>query len=136
MSDMGFRDAYNVRIAELIKLHGLPDWSLKEHIPSADDVAALLDSKDLVEISSFPHELTPSIVLMRRGTITRWGSTSSSVSDSLSIVTERSGMIGVGDGVHAVHVRITDPIVVVRNGKTWVAVFHKDGRMIASASRF
>lgn len=136
MSDMGFRDAYNARIAKLIKLHGVPDWSIKEHIPSAEDVVALLDAKDLVEITSFPYELTPSIVLMRRGTITRWGSTSSSGSDSLSIVTERGGMIGVGDGVHPVHVRITDPIVVIRNGKTWVAVFHRDGRMIASASRF
>ena len=136
MSDMGFRDAYNARIAELIKIHGLPDWSLKEHTPSAEDVAALLDSKDLIEITSFPHELTPSIVLMRRGTITRWGSTFSSGSDSLSIATERSGIIGVGNGVHPVHVRITDPIVVIRNGKTWVAVFHKNSRMIASASRF
>jgi hypothetical protein len=133
--DFGFKDAYNARIAELISLHGVPSWSLKKYIPTADDVVALLDSKDLKEITEFPHQLTASIVLMRRGTVT-WGNTTyGSGDDSLSIVSERAGVMSVGDGVHRVYARVDDPIVVIRNGKTWVGIFHKDGRMIASASR-
>lgn len=135
MSDLGFADRYNARINELISLHGIPNYSIKSIIPKPDDLIQLLDSTKMKPVDTFPVDLTDNIHLMRRGTLSRWGGTSTSGSDSLSIVTPHT-LMGVGDGVLPVHSRITDRIIYVRNGPDWVGAFLPDGRMIMSASRY
>jgi hypothetical protein len=85
-------------------------------------------------VETFPIDLTENIHLMRRGTLTRWGGTSTSGSDSLSIVTPYS-MMGSGDGVMPVHTKITKDIIYIRNGPNWIGAFLPDGRMIMSGSR-
>lgn len=134
MSDLGFADRYNARINQLIELHGIPEYSIKNIIPKPVDLAQILDATDLNVVGSFPIDLTENIHLMRRGSFSRWGGTSTSGSDSLSIVTPYMHM-GVGDGILAVHYKITDEIIYIRNGPDWVGAFLHDGRMIVSASR-
>jgi hypothetical protein len=134
MSDLGFRDRYNARISELIEFHGTPNYSIKSIMPHPDDLIRLLDSTEMSLVESFPIDLTENIVLMRRGSLTRWGGTSTSGSDSLSIVTPHSTM-GVGSGVMPVHTKITKDIFYIRNGPNWVGAFLSDGRMIMSVSR-
>lgn len=135
MADLGFADKYNARIDELIRLHGIPKYSIKSIVPNPDDLVRLLDSTEMDPVEAFPIDLTVNIHLMRRGTLTRWGGTSASGSDSLSIVTPH-GLLGVGDGVLPVHSRITDKIIYIRNGPDWVGAFLPDGRMVMSASRY
>lgn len=127
-------DAYNARIAELIRENGLPPWSLKTLVPSAEEVAASLDSTDFQKVDSFPCDVTPGITLMRRGTVYRGGGSTTSSTDSLSIVTDK-GTCRSGLGVLPVHLRIQGDLVYIRNGPNWVGVFHQDGRSIAEASR-
>jgi len=134
MADLGFADRYNARIRELLLLHGIPKYSIKTIMPKPDDLVQLLDSTEMDPVDTFPVDLTENIHLMRRGTLSRWGGTSSSDSDSLSIVTPHT-LRGVGDGVLPVHYKITDKIIYIRNGPDWVGAFLPDGRMIMSASR-
>ncbi len=135
MADLGFADRYNARINELISLHGIPKYSIKSIIPKPDDLIQLLASTEMESVDTFPVDLTENIHLMRRGTLSRWGGTSTSPSDSLSIVTPHT-LMGVGDGVLPVHYKITDQIIYIRNGPDWVGAFLPDGRMIMSASRY
>ena len=133
-SDLGFADKYNARINELISQHGIPTYSIKSIIPKPEDLIPLLDSDELDPVDAFPADLTDNIHLMRRGTLSRWGGTSSSSSDSLSIVTPHI-LMAVDNGVLPVHSKVTDKIVYIRNGPNWVGAFLRDGRMIMSASR-
>ena len=134
MSDLGFADRYNARISQLIELHGIPQYSIKHIIPNPNDFAKLLDATDLDIVDSFPLDLSKNIHLMRRGSLSRWGGTSTSGSDSLSVVTPHMHM-GAGDGVLPVHYKKTDDIIYIRNGPDWVGAFLHDGRMVMSASR-
>lgn len=132
--DLGFRDRYNARISELIELQGIPKYSIKSIMPHPDDLIKLLDSTEMSLVETFPVDLTENIHLMRRGTLTRWGGTSTNGDDSLSIVTPHS-MMGSGTGVMPVHTKITKDLIYIRNGPNWVGAFLPDGRMIMSASR-
>ncbi len=134
MADLGFSDAYNQRIQQLVELNGLPRYSIKSIIPVPADLIQLLDSTEMVAVNSLPTDLNENIHLMRRGTFSRWGRTITIMSDSLSVVT-RHGTFGVGEGVFPVYVKVTDEIVYVRNGSNWIGAFLPDGSMIASASR-
>jgi hypothetical protein len=134
MADLGFADRYNARIDELLHLHGIPAYSIKSIMPKPEDLVQLLDSSEMDPVDTFSVDLTENIHLMRRGSLTRWGGTSTSGSESLAIVTPH-GLMGVGDGVLPVHSKITDEIIYIRNGSDWVGAFLLDGRMIMSASR-
>jgi hypothetical protein len=132
-----YAEAYNHRITELSNARVHSGRNL-DNIPSPQQLFALLDSTDLQEVTTFPHDVTPEIVVFRKGTITRWGSTATSSSDALSIAT-RNRIHGVGNGAQRV---LVGPIpgyqdlVAIRNGTTWVGIFEKDGSQIASVSRF
>lgn len=138
MGHSEFRNSYNRRMREILNEDDSALRELKASIPRPKAVAELLSSPILSEVTEFPYELTPSIVLFRKGTISRWGSTMSSGDDSLSIATE-GRLLGIGPGAQPVFVAIDRPrkgFVVVRNGTTWVGVFRNDGRILASASSF
>jgi hypothetical protein len=132
--DLGSADRYNARISELIELHGIPSYSIKSIMPHPEDLIRLLDSTEMSLVESFPFDLTENIHLMRRGTLTRWGGTSTSESYSLSIATPHS-LMGDGGGVMPVHTKITKDVIYIRNGSNWIGAFLPDGRMIMSASR-
>jgi len=132
--DLGFREQYNARVTKLIGLHGLPEYSVKPMIPDTDQIIQLLDATDLNSVDSFPHDLTENIHLMRRGSLSRWGSTSYNGSDSLSIVTPKIHT-GSGGGNMPVYYKKSANIVFIRNGSNWVGAFLRDGRMIMSVSR-
>lgn len=134
ISNSGFAEQYNACIAELIRQNGLPKYSIKSLMPKPNELVQWLDSNEMEPVVSFPIDLTENIHLMRRGTLTRWGGTSTSGSDSLSIVTPHS-LMGVGDGVMPVHIKVTENVIYIRNGSSWVGAFLPDGRMIMSASR-
>ena len=134
MADLGFADTYNRRIEQLIAQNGLPEYSIKSIIPEPDELIGMLDSTAMNPIDSFPVDLNENIHLMRRGTLSRWGGTSTSTSDSLSIAT-KNGLYGIGDGVLPVHVKTTEHLIYIRNGSAWVGAFLPDGRMVVSASR-
>jgi hypothetical protein len=127
--DNGFQEAYNARIAELIELHGLPSWSLKQKIPSPEALAAMFDASDFTEVVSFPHRLTADITIARRG------GTPSASGGSLGIDTPHIGMTGVGGDATPVCVKRQDDLAIVRVGSKTVEVFHRDGRPIVSARR-
>jgi hypothetical protein len=134
-----FAESYNERIQELLHKDGGKVQALKESIPTPEQIVDLLDSSDLSEVTSFPHEITPSIIVFRRGTISRWGSTMSSQSDDLSIAAEEGRTVAIGGGIKPVFSGIDQPtkgLVTIRNGNSWVGIFQKkDGRQIAWASR-
>lgn len=130
-----FTDTYNQRVLEMFRLHGAPKYSLGSHIPSASEIAKTLDAADLTAVKRFPTEVAPDIYLMRRGKLTRWGSTSTSNSDGLCIVTRKGGSLTIGNDVLPVHVKQSGKVFYIRNGRKWIGVFYSDGRMIASAWR-
>jgi len=133
--DWGATDAYNARIAELIRLYGLPPDSLKEFVPSAEQLAAWFDSDDLAEIPAFPHQLTPDIVVTNRGFTGQAGKTFAYDQMMMTISTPGGSEIpSAGDGL-PVFGKVNDPILILRHGDKWVGVFHKDGREIVSAFR-
>lgn len=132
--DLGFADRYNTRIGELIKVQGIPSYSIKSIMPNPDELIGYMSSTEMNFVETFPIDLTENIHLMRRGSLAKWGIISTNNSDSLSIVTPHSVM-GVGSGVMPVHTKIARDIIYIRNGPNWVGAFLLDGRMIMSASR-
>ncbi len=130
-------EAYNERIAELLREHGIPDWSMKDHLVDASDLIGMLDSAEMDPIEQFPYEINENIILFRRGTISRWGGTMSSSDDGLSIGTKAS-LVGVGNDKKPVSigrlVKYPD-VVFIRNGDDWVGAFHESGRELSSATR-
>lgn len=133
--DFGFSAAYNERVTQLLAEHGHPRWVQDVKVPDANQLVDWLDAADLTEIDAFPHEVTPSVVVMRRGRLTRWGSTSVNHDDSLSIVTEPGLLMGLGPLPGPVFVKREGPLAIIRQGNQWVGVFHEDGQPIAQARR-
>lgn len=131
----GFPSAYNRRIAQLIAERGLPAWSMKRFIPTDTKLRSMLESTEMVEVTSFPYDVNSNIVLMRRGTLTRWDSTISNGNDDLTIATEKSGTVDSVSGVAPVHVKVDGEVIYVRNGSDWVGVFHESGIFLGSATR-
>jgi hypothetical protein len=131
--DHGYRDAYNQRIRELLEERGDPPWSLKSRIPAAEDLADLLKTDTLSQIRDFPHKLTPSM------TIARSGGASLSEDNGFYVQTKNSGHTGIGYQVKRVFVGMSDEdpdLYIIRSDKDWVGLFHRDGRWVASASRW
>jgi hypothetical protein len=133
-----YAKAYNRRIMQLLNEESTASRRSID-LPSPDELVALLDSSDLREVTEFPYEVTPNIVVFRRGTISRWGHTASNLSDALSITTKTGGVMGVGNGVQPVFVGSIcgyPELIVIRNGTNWAGVFRHDGQAVASVSRF
>jgi hypothetical protein len=135
-SDLGFSDAYNSRVKELIRVKGVPSWNAKTGIPESNELIDLLDTSDLPEIIEFPYRPAANFVLMRRGSVTFGNSTYSSRGDGLSIASEKGGLRTIGQSKQKVYSEKRGNTIVVRNGNEWVGVFDVDGRQIASAWRF
>lgn len=134
-----FRTSYNRRMKELLREGNSALREVKASIPQPKAVAELLASSNLAEVTDFPRELTPSIVLFRKGTIRRWDSTMLSGGDNLSIATERGGLLGIGEGAEPVFVAFDQPtqgLIVVRNGTSWVGIFRRDGTLLVSAASY
>lgn len=134
--DLGFADAYNARIRELIRIHGVPSWNVKGGIPQAEELVHLLDAGVLSEVTEFPCYVTPEFVLLRGGSVTFGSSTYSSGGPGLSIASEKGGLMGVGQSKQKVYAQVNGRTVIVRNGSDWIGVFHEDGGLIATAQRF
>jgi hypothetical protein len=154
-SNDDMRNAYNDRIAELVREHGIPSWTMKPHLISPEALAELLNSSDCTEITSLPFEVTPSIVVFKTGTISKWGSTmtfngtGSQITSSgsspgglyfdgsgLAIATQADGLRAVGSGSHPIFlIRHDDDTICIRYGANWIGLFHRDGRLLEYAAR-
>ena len=135
--DFGYGEAYNNRVYELLAERGVPAWSMKAHLVRDEDLIRMLDSDQFTMIKDFPHELTDSIVLFKRGTVVRWGSTSTNSGDGVSIATP-SALLGLGSEAEPVFVGRHPKYpraVFIRSRTSWVGAFHEDGRQLMQACR-
>jgi hypothetical protein len=131
----GFQATYNRRITQLIAERGLPAWSMKRFIPTEEQLRTMLDSTEMVEVASFPHEVNSSVVLMRQGTLDRWDRTTTNLYDDLKIVAEKSGEVDSVNGIAPVYVKVDGEVIYVRNGSEWVGAFHQSGVLLGSKTR-
>ncbi len=131
-----FCNAYNARIRELIRVNGLPTGSLRSDVPTPDELVALLDATDLQEVTQFPYQLTPQVILMRGGTATFGSATYSNGGQGLAIASEQNGMHCVGSKNLPVFVETRANVFVVRSGNEWVGMIDASGCQIAEAYRF
>lgn len=147
--------AYNERIVELVKDQGLPAWSAQSQLISPDELIALLDRPLGREVVDLPSDVTPSITVFRRGTISKWGSTmtantggagvtSSGSSpagiyisgNGMAIATQADGLRVVSSGTLPIFVIEQSPdTVCIRHGNDWIGLFHRDGRLLQTAHR-
>jgi hypothetical protein len=126
-----FGDAYNARIAELLAENGPPTWSLRRYIVPLDELVAAVKQEDLKPAEKFPFDVTPSITLFRKGTVSRWNCAASSGSDTLNILTPEA-MTGSGvepDTVYAGRLKQHPELVVVRERQNAV-VLSDTGRIL------
>jgi hypothetical protein len=156
-----FAAAYSHRIAELVRERGDPPKSLRGHFVTPETLVGRLDAPGMTEVTIFPHEVTPSIVIFKKGTITRWGSTiqfdrgsgqtgitsqggspggvsSAGGNDPLAIATQAFGLLTRGAGPSATYVMLdeSDPgFLYVRYGNNWIGRFSSDGRLLEEATR-
>jgi hypothetical protein len=156
--------AYQARVAALLAERGIPEWSMKKYLPADDDLIAMLISAQMERVYSFPHDANDNIVLIRGGTVTRWNTTFSNMSDYLAIATPQ-GLIDIGTSwgqwspsTEHSHVRLScggdnntgvtpnapvfvgrmskyPEVVFVRSGTDWVGAFYENGELLSSASR-
>jgi hypothetical protein len=130
--------AYDERVGELLRRDGTPEWSMKPYLVPDETLVSLLDSEEFEEVKSFPHEVNDSITLFRRGTITRWGESAGSNSDTLSITTKGGGVTGIGDKVEPAYI-LRKPeyprVIFIRSGTSWIGAYHESGKRLSSASR-
>lgn len=134
-----YAEAYKKRVGELLNQHGIPDWSMKDHVVADDDLIGMLDSDEMDKIEEFPHDVNDNITLMRRGSVTRWGGTTSSTGDGLTVLAKHGGSIGVGSEVEPAFVgRLAKfpEVIFVRSGRSWLGAFHDSGRFLCSAYRY
>ena len=148
-------NAYNERIAELVREDGIPVWSMKAHLISPEALVELLDSSEGTEVTSLPFEVTPSIIVFKTGTVSRWGytmffsGTGGSVSSSgstrtfsngtangLAVATRTGELLTVGRGSNPIFViHQSEDTFCIRYGANWIGLFHRDGHLIESAAR-
>jgi hypothetical protein len=134
-----FSKAYNRRVAAFLAAQGVPAWSMQAHLVPDDDLLKMLDSSEMTEVKDFPHEVNDNIVLFRRGTLSRWGGSMSSQSDSLSIGLKLGGLIGVGNEAEPAYIGRSTKfpnVIFIRNGRSWVGAFHASGEQLSTASRY
>jgi hypothetical protein len=134
--DHGFSRGYSERMAELLQSEGIPKWSMKSYLVPDNELVSMLGAKGFEKVEEFPCELNDNIVLMRRGTLKRWGSESTSLDDSLSIVTPET-TVGTGseDVAYVARFEKYPKLFFVRSRNKWVGAFHESGRLLSSASR-
>lgn len=113
---------YNERVAELLGESGAPSWSMKSKLIPFDDVIRAGKQSNLKQVTEFPFDLTPGIVLFRKGSVHRWGGTATSGGDGLNINTPKM-LLGLGDEINDVSVGAIDGFperVIVKDGNSWV----------------
>ncbi|HWL10486.1 MAG TPA: hypothetical protein VNQ76_18925 [Planctomicrobium sp.] len=111
---------------------------MKRYLVDDDELISLLDSHNFQEVTSFPYEINDNMILFRRGTISRWGGSMSSGSDSLSIATPNR-LQGIGTEVEPAFIWRTEKyqeLIFIRSGKRWVGAYHESGELLSSASRY
>jgi hypothetical protein len=135
---MGFEQSYENRIHELLQTHGVPPWSQKTRLVSDADLTSMLAATTMKAITAFPYDAAPGIVLIRNGSISRWGGSMSSASNDLSIASQFSGLSGFGSSTDTAYVGRLEKypgVVFVRCGQKWVAACTDDGWILGYASR-
>jgi hypothetical protein len=124
-------ESYNRRIQELLAIHGPPPTSVKPYLMEPQELADLLDSKELVRTTSLPFQVTPTLRVSQSGEFLNL----EVVRDPPKSVRQMS--VGQGPSpVYVGQVGSAKEVAAVRYGNHWVGIFHPDGRLIASASRF
>lgn len=118
-----FATAYNNRIQELLREE--PSKTLLEpaKIPAPETVASLLAANDLEEVTAFPQQLSSNLAVSRHF-------------DGSLIIDTGDGQVGFGDGSMPVYVgRLLsdEEFIAIRNGKKWLGIYTKGGKIIASA---
>ena len=135
-SDPVFCDAYNSRVRDLMRLNGVPRWSVKADIPALSVVVQLLQTAELPEVHQFPHHVSQDVVLLWGGSVTFGTSTYSTVADALSIASAKGGLTVTGSAAKKVFAEARGNTVIIRSGREWLGIFHKDGRRMVTAYQF
>ena len=135
-SRRAFAEGYNSAIAQLIQDNGIPPWSARNCLVADAELVALLESPDIQRVSTFPYDVTDSIVIVNGGSFSRWGYATSG--GGIRIEARRGGSFGGGNFDGPIYVGNSSrhpQIVFIRIGKQCVRAFHKDGRFISCAWR-
>jgi hypothetical protein len=123
MRDIGFADAYNGRIRELIRQRGLPAGNMKADVPEVATLIALLRADDLTEVTEFPFRVTPHVGLIREG---------ATAAEPEGVVYLETGPAGNSRNLlKRVYYKRSGNTVIVRDGNETAIVLHIDGREIA-----
>jgi hypothetical protein len=133
----GFENSYNQEIARLLAQRGVPPWG-EPAIPAAEQLVKMLDATGFTAVTTFPATITPNIILMRGGTLNKWGGTMSSGSTDLTVATP-NGLFGVGgnSGSAFTYQNPAFPnVIFVREGQGELAVFDSRGEMLATVSKW
>jgi len=134
---MGYEQAYKDRIQELIRIHGVPPWSLKNRLVSDADLVAMLTAQTMQPVSTFPYNAAPGITLMRNGTVSGSGGSTNFATSDLTIDAQFSGMNCMcqsGDPAYVGRLKKYPGIVFVRCGQKWVAACTDDGWILGYAA--
>lgn len=141
----GYAEAYNDRIEKLIEQQGIPDWSMKAHLISNEELISLFNADGFKPISEPSHRLTPFVVVRLTDGAGKPKQGEPEIYDSLDFQIERHpGLsayepsqlrIGVGAARPISTMQsLRDPrVTFVRVGKRSVYVFYETGLLLASA---
>lgn len=139
-----FFDGYNERIRELIDAHGPPSSALPGcHVAEAELVTAF-HSRHFQEITEFPHDIAPRIVLSDGESVVRpWGTVSIDRPDALLVATPHYnghcyGQYSVSAGQIDEHPHLF--FLCLRNAPpvmgTSLLVFSQDGRLVCTVTDY
>jgi hypothetical protein len=135
---MEYERGYVARIQELLSAHGVPSWSHKQQLVSDADLLGMLDAKDMTPVTKYPYDLSPNVVLMRGGTLYRWGGSFSSGSNGLEVETQFGGNLGdlnyFGDATVGRLAKYPG-VIFVRGGDQWIAAVSEDGWILNAAMK-
>jgi hypothetical protein len=119
---------YNAEIHHLLNTRGIPPWSHKSRFVSDADMIAMLTSLDLKEVTNFPDNLSPNLVLFRGGGITPWGVNVGSNSNDLTIATRNQEFLPVSPWEE------NDPAFVGRSPKYPGTFFVRCGKSVVACT--
>ena len=131
-----FQDGYVARVQDLIKSQGIPTWGVKDHHVSRERLLSALKRSDFREVRTFPFDVTPNIVIFKRGSINRWGGTMSSTNDGLHVATPQL-LLGYGQPAKHIYVgRLNEcpGVWFIRSDAEFVGAHLEDGRYLCSAT--
>jgi hypothetical protein len=132
-----YEAGYMARVERLLSTQGVPPWSHKQQFVSDADILNIFKAKDLTPVTTYPCDLSPCAVLIRGGSVNRWGGTFISGSSELCVDTQFGGNFGQDYYGDAATGRLAKypGVIFVRGGDEWIAAISEDGWLLKTASK-